>query len=303
MAEKLKKLNIDGLSKLKELGLNPELEQTNGDLLLRLRDQAGVTTELPFVKEEHLYKNQKGYVPGSTFLPESWRGKGIATEAYKAVENITGLPIFPDNEQTPAGYGLHDSKGYGKNFGLSEKELEAKLMPSEKMERNARKKVLSDLLSNAADKIDLGKDYNQVQWDLLPEVRQALPDKEKTNITTVARNALLDSYQKGQENFSEYLRENIPKYASKIKASTPMLLKGLGTAAGGAASLAAEASDAEDLGNAPEQAAMLREIDQANRERKMLGMIPEQNKAIVEKELEDQRLGLRRSAIEDLLRK
>jgi hypothetical protein len=83
----------------------------------------------------------------------------------------------------------------------------------------------------------------------------------------------------------------------------PVLAKGAAVGAGGLASLAAEASDAEDLGNASEQAAMLREIDQVNREKKMLGMVPEQNKATVEKELEDQRLGLRRSAIEDLLRK
>ena len=88
-----------------------------------------------------------------------------------------------------------------------------------------------------------------------------------------------------------------------FKGMAPVLAKGAAVGAGGLASLAAEASDAEDLGNASEQAAMLREIDQVNREKKMLGMVPEQNKATVEKELEDQRLGLRRSAIEDLLRK
>ena len=69
------------------------------------------------------------------------------------------------------------------------------------------------------------------------------------------------------------------------------------------ASLAAEASDAEDLGNAPEQAAMLREIDQANREKAMLQATPEKNRPAVQDELEDQRLGLRRSAIESLLKK
>jgi hypothetical protein len=88
-----------------------------------------------------------------------------------------------------------------------------------------------------------------------------------------------------------------------FKGMAPVLAKGAAVGAGGLASLAAEASDAEDLGNAPEQAAMLREIDQANREKKMLGMVPEQNKAAVEQELEDQRLGVRRSALESLLRK
>lgn len=304
MAEKLRKLNLDHLSKLKELGLNPKLEQDRRDLNLILSDAEGRTAELPFSREETLYKNQKGYTPTSTLLPKEWRNKGIATEAYKAIENITGLPIFPDDEQTPSGYALHDKKGYGKEFGLSEKDLDAKLMPSEKMERNARKKVLGDLLNSAASEIDGGAKYDDVQWGLLSQLNNLLPNKEKTNIFTVARNSVLDAEKnRGAESISDYIRNNIPRYASKIKSISPTLLKGLGTAAGGAASLAAEASDAEDLGNAPEQAAMLREIDQANREKKMLGMVPEQNKATVEKELEDQRLGLRRSAIEDLLRK
>jgi hypothetical protein len=88
-----------------------------------------------------------------------------------------------------------------------------------------------------------------------------------------------------------------------FKGMAPMLAKGAAAGAGGLASLAAEASDSEDLGNASEQSAMLREIDQANREKKMLGMIPEQNKPAVEQDLEDQRLGLKRSALESLLKK
>jgi hypothetical protein len=88
-----------------------------------------------------------------------------------------------------------------------------------------------------------------------------------------------------------------------FKGMAPVLAKGAAVGAGGLASLAAEASDAEEEGSSAEQAALLRDIDQRNREKKMLKMVPEQNKAIVEKKLEDQRLGLRRSAIEDLLKK
>jgi hypothetical protein len=88
-----------------------------------------------------------------------------------------------------------------------------------------------------------------------------------------------------------------------FKGMAPVLAKGAAVGAGGLASLAAEASDAEDLGNAPEQAAMLREIDQANREKAMLQATPEKNRPAVQDELEDQRLGLRRSAIESLLKK
>lgn len=304
MAEKLRKLNLDHLSKLKELGLNPEIEEVNGGLMMRLSDQEGRTTELPFIKEEHLYKKQKGYVPGSTFIPEDWRGKGVATEAYKAIESITGLPIFPDNEQTPAGYGLHNAKGYGKEFGLSEAQLESKLMPSEKMKRNARKKILTDILNNAANKADSGTSVENLQWDILPQLREALPEKEKTNMLTIARNAIREATdKKGTNSFSDYLKNNIPRYASKLKSMTPMALKGLGAAAGGVASLAAEASDAEEEGSSAEQAALLRDIDQRNREKAMLQAVPEQNRPTMQDELEAQRLGLRRSAIESLLKK
>ena len=88
-----------------------------------------------------------------------------------------------------------------------------------------------------------------------------------------------------------------------FKGVAPMLAKGVGAAAGGALSLAAEASDSEEEGSSSEQAALLREIDQANREKKMLTFVPERNKAIVQQELENQKLGVRRSALESLLKK
>jgi len=88
-----------------------------------------------------------------------------------------------------------------------------------------------------------------------------------------------------------------------FKGMAPVLAKGAAIGAGGLASLAAEASDSEEEGSSAEQAAMLREIDQRNREKAMLQAVPEQNRPAVQDELEAQRLGLRRSAIEDLLRK
>lgn len=246
----LKKYNLDHLYKLKEMGLNPEIEEVNGELLMRLTDAEGVSTELPFVREEHLYKNQKGYVPASTFIPERWRGKGVATEAYKAIENMTGLPIFPDNEQTPSGYGLHEAKGYGKEFGLSEKELESKLMPSEKLERNARKKALVDTLMDAAEKADKGESYENLQGGLFPKIKEQLSGKEKTNILTVSRNGLLDSFRNQTEGtFGDTLRKNIPKYASKVKA-IPLVGPALGAAAALATGEANAASVLPILGEA-----------------------------------------------------
>lgn len=88
-----------------------------------------------------------------------------------------------------------------------------------------------------------------------------------------------------------------------FKGISPVLIKGAGAIAGGAASLAAEASDSQEEGSSSEQASLLREIDQANREKKILKSIPEQNRANVQEDLIQQRLGLRRNAIEDLLKK
>jgi hypothetical protein len=265
MAEK--KLDLDYLKNLRDLGLNPEVEDINGDLVMRLTDAGGVTTELPFVKDKYLYKNQAGYVPGSTFIPESWRGKGVATEAYKAIENMTGLPIFPDNEQTPAGYGLHDSKGYGKEFGLSEPQLESRLTPTEKMQRNARKKVLMDTLEDAASKADKNVKYEDIQWELFPKIREQLPGQEKSNILTVSRNALNETLKnKGSESFGEVLRKNIPKYASKIK-SAPIIGPLLGVAAAGYSGDSSAAipilNEAESLG--PEQGSEDYEIENPQR--------------------------------------
>jgi hypothetical protein len=88
-----------------------------------------------------------------------------------------------------------------------------------------------------------------------------------------------------------------------FKGMAPVLAKGAAAGAGGLASLAAEASDSEEEGSSAEQAALLRDIDQRNREKAMLQAVPEQNRPAVQDELKAQRLGLRRSAIEDILKK
>lgn len=88
-----------------------------------------------------------------------------------------------------------------------------------------------------------------------------------------------------------------------FKGVAPVLAKGAVMGAGGLASLASEAADTESTGEAPEQAAMLRDIDQRNREKKILEAMPEQNRQQVQKDLEDQRLGIKRNVLEGMLRK
>jgi len=88
-----------------------------------------------------------------------------------------------------------------------------------------------------------------------------------------------------------------------FKGLAPMLVKGATIGVGGLASLASEAADSSEEGSSTEQSAFMREVDRRNREKKILDAIPEQNKDAVKQELENQRLGIKRSALEDLLRK
>lgn len=88
-----------------------------------------------------------------------------------------------------------------------------------------------------------------------------------------------------------------------FKGVAPAMVKGAAAGAGGLASLAAEAADSEEEGSSLEQAALLREVDQARREKKILEAMPEQNRAKVKEEMEKDRLGLRRNALESILGK
>ena len=92
--------------------------------------------------------------------------------------------------------------------------------------------------------------------------------------------------------------------SGKFRGVAPTLVKGAAAGAGGLASLAAEASDAEDVGESTTQEnAMLSERNQDIRDKKMLEAIPDVNKDEAQQELEDMRRGVRRSALTDLLKK
>lgn len=88
-----------------------------------------------------------------------------------------------------------------------------------------------------------------------------------------------------------------------FKGLAPVLAKGAGAVAGGALSLAAEAADVEEEGSALEQAALMREISDRKAKEQILNNIPEQNRKAVEQDLDERSLGLRRTALKDLIRK
>lgn len=138
-------------------------------------------------------------------------------------------------------------------------------------------------------------------YQVASELDRPIDPTEMYNLAAAGHHAripkLRDADSFGLGALKSYLK------SGTFKGMAPVLAKGAAVGAGGLASLAAEASDTEEEGSSAEQAALLRDIDQRNREKAILQAVPEQNRPAVQDELEAQRLGLRRSAIEDLLRK
>lgn len=88
-----------------------------------------------------------------------------------------------------------------------------------------------------------------------------------------------------------------------FKGIAPLLVKGAAIGAGGLATLAAEAADSSEEGSSREQSALLRERNEQNFKNKLMSQIPEENRQAVEKDFEDRNLGLKRTALEKLLKK
>lgn len=88
-----------------------------------------------------------------------------------------------------------------------------------------------------------------------------------------------------------------------FKGVGALLGKGLAAGAGGLASLAAEAADAEEEGSVGQEDSLLREMKQKDFEKKIMEAIPEENRSKVQEEFDAQKLGLRRNALIDLLKR
>lgn len=88
-----------------------------------------------------------------------------------------------------------------------------------------------------------------------------------------------------------------------FKGIAPLLVKGAAIGVGGLATLAAEAADSSEEGSSREQSALLRERNEQNFKNKLMSQIPEENRQAVEKDFEDRNLGLKRTALEKLLKK
>lgn len=254
---------------LDQLDLTPEfIYQPGGDYLAKIRDREGnVISEMPFIKSVD-YDKINSYTPGGSSIPEHLRGKGLASDLYSRLEKLTGGKIIPDDMQTLAGEALHERHGMGKKFGMSEEELISKLTPEEKMSRNVRKNVLNNILENIAS-----GNYGTNRVDITPEVNtdlnHQLKGQDKKNLRSLIGNVLkrasldFDPTSKFDQKLELDLTKitpQIPEALSKVKSFAPIIGKGLAAGAGGALSLAAEASDSPEAGDILGQEALERDI-------------------------------------------
>jgi hypothetical protein len=217
------------------------------------------SASVPFGIDNDLYKDLKTISPMGTFFPEEWKGKNLATELYKEMENRTNGKIVPGDDQTDASFGLHDKRGFGKDFGIKDETLDKLLTPAERAERNTRKESLKRGLTSLADEFSrAGSEKYKPKWEdvesdydkKILKASGSLPEIDPRNIGTLFDRVLHDAKKipTGKEA-GEFIRNNIPRVLSKVKSFAPHILTG---GAGLAYSAVSEAADAESSGAPPD---------------------------------------------------
>lgn len=158
-----------------------------------------------------------------------FKGQNIATDAYKAAEQHYGRKVLPDDVQSGAGFGLHDSKGYGKDFGMSEMELESKLSPMDKNLRNMRKNALEQTLNEVSDGIYDNGDWHSTSL-IANGALQNKPSGKMTNLGTLLDHSMGEAWDAVNNKIDgAKLRASIPAYLSKVKGIVPVAGAGLAT--------------------------------------------------------------------------
>lgn len=256
-------------------------------------------------------------------LKDALRARNLAEEALaqKVLDN-TGIPI-PDMTSSISKKEDFLNRILQERYPEIKSPIELKDMPGNAGEYFNGKVALNKNLINNRDMVKLTSDVLHEGghgYDDLKKLASFEGDDFNKQLRRLKAEGLdLKNADPAQvyELMAKKHHANIPKLRegtyglgalkSYLKSGTfkgigPVLAKTAGAAAGGMASLAAEAADSEEMGDTSEQAALLREIDQVNREKKMLAVVPEQNRPAVQDELDKQRLGLRRTALQDLLR-
>jgi hypothetical protein len=221
---------------LKELGLAAEYKKSKNETFVNLKDKQNKAVGTYSFDNTPEYSNIETIKPAGVFLEEPYRGKGVTSSLYKELEKSGGR-IIPDDVQTLEGYMLHQKKGSGEKFGLSEDEYLKKLTPEEFQQREARKKALASTLENITNK-PTPKEARNLGYNLRKSFEQS--GQNSKNLQTLV------------ENFSEALPENvdldtiksrIPSVLSKVKM-VPLIGTALGA---GIAAMSGEANAASAM--------------------------------------------------------
>lgn len=83
----------------------------------QVRNKGELIGEFNFSPSEY---NEQKLIVGSPYVNENFQQRGIATEMYKMAEKDSGKKIIPDNVLRDEGLALHESRGLGKKFGMSD---------------------------------------------------------------------------------------------------------------------------------------------------------------------------------------
>lgn len=253
----------DSLEYLRKLGLKPEVRKTEEGVAVRLRDPVkNRYWDIPF-EEDKTYSSMEALKPSNTYVPDHLKKKGIATNAYRVAEEFTGKKIVPDDVQSEDAMELHEKRGYGKKFGISEDDLEKALSPEDLQLRKDRKEIFLKALERVRDNAKDHKTtepYNLLNNAIKPafeEVKKTPydPKVSRSNILSVLENAIHSV--RHSANPAAELAKNAGKYASKIKSvAGPSVGLGAALMAGSASDALAEVvpGGVEDVGKGSDKA-------------------------------------------------
>lgn len=104
---------------------NFDVALTEDSLLVMKKGTDELVGEFPFKKSEVIAGGRTVRLPDFITMDfpqvkENYRGKGLGEQAYKLVEELTGMTILPDTALSESSKALHTKKGMGKSFGMEE---------------------------------------------------------------------------------------------------------------------------------------------------------------------------------------
>jgi hypothetical protein len=239
----------------------------NKDLVLKLPN-----TERPYNKygldTDYLYsKLMNKSIPVETpVLLKQPVGTGIPDALIQRKLRMPDEKTGPDSAFYEELYSKYPNDKIAREEALKLEKQRIKEIPDQKAILNYFKQFDKAGLNDAdlhTQNIALDKDNIAKAIDVAPFYYDRIDTADKLN-SGLARTR--DTFFDKMDNLAK------PKIYRSV---APMLLKGAAAGATAGLSLASEAADTEEFGDAPEQSALLRESDEYNRRKKTLAQYPE----------------------------